>query len=70
MDKKISFIFIGSLAIAAIFLIYEHRVHILGNFQYVFFALFIGLHLLMHLGHGEHSGHTTHSGLKKGGNHG
>ena len=70
MNKKISFILLGSLVTAAIFLIYEHRAHILGNFQYVFFALFIGLHLLMHLGHGGHGSHDNNNGHKKGGSRG
>ena len=67
MDKKLRFILFGSLGIVSIFLIFEHRAHILGNFQYILFVLFIGLHLVMHLGHGGHENHDDH---KKGDQHG
>ena len=54
----------GSLAIAAFFLISEHRAHIFGG-QWtgpVLLAAFIGLHFLMHMGHGGHGGHGRHGG--------
>jgi hypothetical protein len=70
MNKKLSIILIGSLGIVAFFLIFEHRAHIFGNIQYVLFVLFIGLHLVMHLGHGGHGNHNDHEGHKKGGSHG
>jgi hypothetical protein len=47
-----------SLAIAAYFLISEHRAHILSG-QWtapILLIAFIGLHFLMHLGHGGHGG--------------
>ncbi len=64
MNNKLLYILILSLVIVAFFLIFEHRVHIWGNMQYVLFALFIGLHFFMHAGHGGHD-----KGSKKGGHH-
>jgi len=51
----------GSLAIAAFFLIFEHRAHIFGG-KWTAPALliaFVALHLLMHAGHGRHGGHGS-----------
>lgn len=47
---------IVSLAVAAFFLIAEHRVHLSGFLPYALVALFIVFHLFMHGGHGGHSG--------------
>ena len=48
----------SSLAIAAYFLIAEHRAHIFGEWSGpILLAAFVGVHLLMHLGHGGHGGH-------------
>ena len=44
------------LAIAAFFLIIEHRAHVFGILPYVLFLLCPVLHLLMH---GRHSGGPT-----------
>lgn len=55
---------LGSLAIAAFYLIAEHRAHIFGG-QWsgaILLAAFVGLHLLMHAGHGGHGGHAGHGG--------
>jgi len=54
MDRRFLIVVIGTIIIVAIYLGYEHRVHVLGNTQYLLFALFIGLHFVMHLGHGKH----------------
>ena len=51
-------ILLGFLAIAAFFLIVEHRAHVFGILPYVLFLLCPVLHLLMH---GRHRGtHTDH----------
>lgn len=57
-------ILFGSLAIAAYFLIAEHRAHIFGGKWTgpVLLLAFVGLHLLMHIGHGGHGGHGRHGG--------
>jgi hypothetical protein len=51
-------VLLGFLAIAAFFLISEHRAHVLGALPYVLLLLCPVLHLLMHRGHG--SGHVGH----------
>lgn len=50
------------LAIAAILLGYEHRVHIFGGSSgtFLFLIAWIGLHYFMHRGHGGHGGHAQH----------
>lgn len=64
MNTKAKLILVGSLVIIGIYLFFEHRVHTLGNSQYLLFAVFIAMHLFMHKGHG------VHGGQKKGGHHG
>ena len=61
MNAKV--VLIISLLIIGFYLVFEHRVHIFGNFQYVFFVLFILMHVFMHTGHGGHGRE------KKGGHH-
>ncbi|MEW6681475.1 MAG: DUF2933 domain-containing protein [Nitrospirota bacterium] len=46
----------GFLAIAAFFLLSEHRAHALGILPYVLLLLCPILHLFGHGGHGRHSG--------------
>lgn len=55
MKNKLLYILIGSFVIIAFFLVFEHRIHLYEFAPYVFFVIFIGLHLFMHLGHGGHS---------------
>ena len=51
-------ILLAFLAIAAFFLILEHRAHVVGVLPYVLFLLCPVLHLLLH---GRHGGtHTDH----------
>ncbi len=66
MNTKTKLMLIGSLIIVAFYLFFEHRVHLLGNSQYLLLGLFILLHLFMHAGHGGHGGHGEQ---KKGGHH-
>jgi hypothetical protein len=51
-------VLLGFLAIAAFFLITEHRAHVLGALPYVLLLLCPILHLLLHRSHG--GGHTGH----------
>lgn len=53
MNKTLLYFFIASLSILGFFLVTEHRAHILGNAQYLLFALFIAMHFFMHAGHGK-----------------
>ena len=52
------------LVIAVILLGYEHRIHIFGgpSGSFVFLAAWIGMHFLMHRGHGGHESHGGHRG--------
>lgn len=53
---------LGFLAIAAFFLLSEHRAHALGILPYVLLLLCPLLHLF---GHGGHGGHETHHGERQ-----
>lgn len=48
---------IAFLAIAAFFLLSEHRAHALGVLPYLLLLACPLLHMLMHRGHGGHGGH-------------
>ena len=61
-------VLLGFLAIAAYFLITEHRAHVFGALPYILLLLCPLLHLLLHRGHGNrHSDHGTHQGGAPGG---
>ena len=54
---------IGFLAIAAYFLITEHKAHLTGLLNYLPYLLLLAcplMHLFMHHGHGDHRGHSSH----------
>lgn len=57
------------LAIAAFFLLEEHRAHILGLWPYALLLLCPVIHIFMHRGHGSHgeahSGHGGHPGSRR-----
>ena len=60
-------VLLGFLAIAAFFLISEHRAHVLGALPYVLFFLCPALHLLLHRGHGNrHAGRGTNEDRSQG----
>lgn len=60
-------VLLGFLAIAAYFLITEHRAHVFGALPYVLLLLCPLLHLLLHRGHGDgHAGHGTHQSGAQG----
>jgi hypothetical protein len=57
MKSKIKWVFIGFAAIAAFFLITEHKAHLSGLLNYWPFLLLAAcplLHIFMHGGHGGH----------------
>ncbi|MCL6096608.1 MAG: DUF2933 domain-containing protein [Patescibacteria group bacterium] len=68
MDNKLLFIPVVLLGMVGFFLVFEHRVHLLGAVPYLFFVIFIGLHFFMHIGMG-HGGKHEHDNKKKGENH-
>ena len=49
--------FIGFCVIAALFLIYEHTMHVLGVLPYLLLLACPLMHLFMHHGHGNGAGH-------------
>lgn len=56
---KANWVLAGFLAIAAFFLIAEHKAHVL---PFLPFALLLAcplMHVFMHRGHGEHDDHDT-----------
>ena len=56
-------VLLAFLAIAAFFLITEHRAHVLGALPYVLFLLCPILHLFLHGRHGNgHGGHGESQG--------
>jgi len=63
MNNKPLFIFIALLGIAVLFLLFEHRIHLYGLVPYIGFAIFIGLHFVMHAGMG-HGGKHEHDNKK------
>ncbi|HLF28958.1 MAG TPA: DUF2933 domain-containing protein [Anaerolineae bacterium] len=58
LRSRTGMIFIAFLAIAAFFLLTEHTAHVFGILPYALLLLCPLLHLFMHGGHGEHTGHT------------
>ena len=57
---------IGFSIIAALFLIYEHTMHVLGILPYLLLLACPLMHLFMHHGHGGHGGHEAHGGNATG----
>lgn len=59
---------VAFLAVAALLLVLEHRVHLLGAWPLLFLLLCAGMHLFMHRGRGGHRSHTDrhHAGHQEG----
>lgn len=60
LPSRRGIVLIGFLVIAGYFLITEHRAHLALAIPYLPFLLLLAcpfLHLFMHHGHGDHSGH-------------
>lgn len=55
-----NWIFVAFLAIAAFFLVSEHRAHLLGALPYLLLLACPLMHLFMHHGHGKHGAHGRH----------
>ena len=50
-------VFLAFVGIAAVFLLKEHRAHLLGALPWILIAACPLLHMFMHGGHGGHGGH-------------
>lgn len=62
-ETRSRWVFYGFLAIAAFFLVVEHRAHLLGFLPWLILLLCPLMHVFMHGGHGHggHGGHTRTS---------
>jgi hypothetical protein len=58
-----------SLATIAIYLLTQHRAHLLANSSYILLSGFILLHIFMCGGHGKHGAHGKHEGNEQNGGH-
>ncbi len=60
---KTKWVFMAFLAIAAYFLVAEHKAHLSGYLYYLPYLLLLAcplLHVFMHGGHGRHGGNGKH----------
>ena len=60
---------LGFLAVAAFFLLTEHRAHVFGYLPYALLLLCVLMHLFMHRGHGgehEHGGRDAEPDARGG----
>lgn len=62
-QRRFTWAFLVLAAIAAFFLLSEHKAHVLGVLPYLLLLLCPLMHLFMHHGHGQHGGH--HHGDKE-----
>ncbi len=59
-EHRSRWVFYGFLALAAFFLVLEHRAHVLGFLPWLILLLCPLMHVFMHGGHG-HGGHGDHT---------
>ena len=57
LNTPVGFALCVFLAVAGVFLLFEHRVHLLGAWPLLFLLVCGGMHFFMHRGHG-HGGHN------------
>ena len=55
-----TWVFVGFAAVAAFFLVVEHRAHLFGLLPWLLLAACPLMHLFHHHGHGGHDGHREH----------
>jgi hypothetical protein len=67
VKSKTKWVFIAFLAIAAYFLITEHKAHLSGLLYYLPFLLLLACPLLHLFHHGGHSGHGSDGGHRDDG---
>ena len=58
LKSRAGMVMLAFLAIAAIYLLTEHTIHVFGLLPYALLLLCPFLHLFMHGGHGNHDEHT------------
>ena len=57
LSTPAGFVLCVFLAIGGVFLLFEHRVHLLGAWPLLFLLICVGMHFFMHRGHGGHGEH-------------
>ena len=63
---KMNWVLPGFVAVAAFFLLTEHRAHVLGALPYLLLLACPLMHLFMHHDHGSHGQHTHHHDSSEG----
>ena len=66
LTSRSGLVLIGFLAIAAFFLLTEHRAHLLGILPFLLLLLCPLMHLFHHGGHGGHAGHDADARSERG----
>ena len=68
VKSKTRWVLIGFLAIAAYFLITEHKAHLSGLLNYLPYLLLLAcplMHLFMHHGHGDRDEHASRNNTRR-----
>lgn len=64
VQPRAKWVLLGFLAIAAFFLITEHKAHVLGALPFLLLLACPLMHVFMHRGHGDHH-HGEDKGARK-----
>jgi hypothetical protein len=62
-SKRNTILLLVTVTLVAVYAWLQHKTHVLEYWDFIFFGLFIGLHLLMHMGHGH--GHSHKHGKEQ-----
>ena len=54
--NKNTWLVVATIVLVSVYAWFEHQDHVLEYKDYIFFIAFIGIHLLMHRGHGHTHG--------------
>jgi DUF2933 family protein len=65
LSSPAGLVMIGFLAIGGVYVWMEHRAHLLGALVFLPLLLCPLMHLFMHHGHGDHSGHDSSKGTSQ-----
>jgi DUF2933 family protein len=65
LSSSAGLVMIGFLAIGGVYVWMEHRAHLLGALVFLPLLLCPLMHLFMHHGHGDHSGHDSSKGTSQ-----
>jgi hypothetical protein len=65
-SSRVKWVFVGFAIIAALFLLTEHRAHVLPYLPWLILLACPFMHMFMHHGHGGHGGHGGRGGHQGG----